>query len=732
MNDTRPERTLHRICPICEAGCGLQVTMRGETIVRIRGNDDDLFSEGHLCPKGVALAQLHTDPRRILRPRVRDETGTRTTTWNEAFGVAARRLTELRHRYGNDSVAIYIGNPSAHNVGLGMGLGVFAGQLGSRNLYSAASVDQLPKQLASELMFGNDMAVPVPDIVHTDFLLMLGANPVVSNGSLWMVPGFRDKIRALRAGGGRLVVVDPRRTETARLADQHLALRPGSDAWLLAALINELTQTGVVLSGAYATRGLSSLLTTLGSIDMNEAAQRTGLSAEVIRGLAAQLRAARSPVVYGRVGTTLQAFGTLASFLVETLNLLLGSLDVPGGALFGEQVFASPPALARTGVDGLEYARWHSRVSGRPEVGGQLPVTCLVEEIETPGPGQIRALVCFAGNPLLSNPDGNRLRKALESLELIVAVDILESETASLAHVLLPGTSPFEESHYDHYLGSWGWKNVARYSPPLITMSDRPDEWSLCLQMAFGLLSGGQVADAATLAGFEDDVVASAVHKYVSDPDGAIHARDVQEILGLIEPAKGVERLLDLGFRAGPFGDAFGQTRGLTLALVGAAPNGVELGPLRSRLKEEIRHHDGVMDLAPPLVLSEIERLKNTAPAGGLVLVGRRNVKSNNSWLTGVRGLDRGVDVCVIEMNEEDARARQISQGDRVRLFNAVGSIQARVVLGDSMRSGVVCLPHGFARANYNLLAAADVVDEPTGTAALNGIAVEVERLGIC
>jgi len=728
MSEMNRERTLHRICPICEAGCGLRVTMAGETIVRIRGNDDDLFSEGHLCPKGVALAQLHTDPRRIVQPRIRDEMGTRTASWHEAFGVAARRLTDLRRQHGNDSVAIYIGNPSAHNVGLGMGLGVFAGQLGSRNLYSAASVDQLPKQLASELMFGNDMAVPVPDIVHTDFLLMLGANPAVSKRSLWMVPKFREKVRALHTRGGRLVVVDPRRTETARLADQHLALRPGSDAWLLAALINKLTQTGVQLPLVHATRGLQTLMATLGTIDMDTAARHTGLSAELICGLAAQLRAARSPVVYGRIGTTLQAFGTLTSFLVEVMNLLLGSLDVQGGALFGEQVMASPPAAAKTG---LEYARWHSRVWGRPEVGGQLPVTCLAEEIETPGPGQIRALVCFAGNPLLSNPDGQRLRKALESLELIVAVDILDSETASLAHVLLPGTSPFEESHYDHYLGSWGWKNVARYSPPLLAAGDRPDEWSLCLQMAYGLSSGGQVADAATLADWEDDVVASAVQKHVSDPAGAIHGRDVQEILGLIEPVKGVERLLDLGFRAGPFGDAFGKVHGLTLGLVQAAPNGVELGPLRPRLKEVIRHSDGVIDLAPPLILAEIDRLKNTPYVGGLVLVGRRNVKSNNSWLTGIRGLDKGVDVCVIEMNKEDAKVRQIVQGDRVRLFNAVGSIEAQVVVGDALRIGVVCLPHGFARANYNLLATANVVDEPTGTAALNGIVVEVERLGI-
>ena len=272
------DRDLYRICPICEAGCGLRVTMHGDTIVRIRGNDDDRFSEGHLCPKGVALAALHSDPRRVQEPRIRDESGTRTASWHEAFAVAAKRLSEVRRQYGNDAVAIYIGNPSAHNVGLGMGLGVFAGHLGSRNLYSAASVDQMPKQLASELMFGNDMAVPVPDIEHTDFLLMLGANPVVSNGSLWMVPKFRDKVRALHARGGRLVVVDPRRTETARFADQHIGLRPGSDAWLLAALINALIHSGLELPATYSTHGLQELLSSLAGIEIEEAGRRTGLS----------------------------------------------------------------------------------------------------------------------------------------------------------------------------------------------------------------------------------------------------------------------------------------------------------------------------------------------------------------------------------------------------------------------------------------------------------------------
>jgi anaerobic selenocysteine-containing dehydrogenase len=723
--NTTSTRTAYRICPICEAGCGLKITLDGTRVVRIRGNDDDVFSEGHLCPKGVALAALHDDPLRIREPKIRDARGERVVSWEAAFAEAGRRLADIRATCGNDAIAVYVGNPTAHNVGLSMGLGVFAGQLGSKNFYTAGSVDQIPKQLASELLFGDDMAAPVPDIVRTDCLVIIGANPVVSNGSFWMVPKIREKLRALRQRGGSLTVIDPRRSETARLADVHLAIRPAADAWLLIGLVNLLAARGRTIPARYAVRGREVLLASLRSINLDEVLIRTGISESALRELVDRLCAAKRPVLYGRIGTTLQAFGTLTSFLLEVVNLQLGATDTEGGALFGEQPFTQPH---KAGPAALGHGRWHSRVSSRPEVGGQLPVAVLAEEIETAGPGQIRALVCFGGNPVLSNPDSERLRNALGTLECIVAVDIFDTTTAAMAHVLLPGTSPFEEGHYDYFLGGFGWKNVARYTPPVTAPDNRPDEWALCLQLAHGLRTGGQVASASELAAFEDEVVAGLVGRHVDDPNGSLHGRDVQEILGRIGPARGVERLLDVGIRAGRYGDAFGVRDGLTLERIAEAPDGIEIGALRPRLGEVIRHVDGRIDLAPAMILAEIERLKSTEPAAGLVLIGRRNVKTNNSWLHGISGLDQGVDVCVLEMHADDALVRGISDGDRVRIFNATGGFEVKVTVGNDLLPGVVALPHGFERANYNSLAEVNRVDEPSGTSALNGIRVEVER----
>jgi len=430
-------QTRTRICPICEAGCSLVVETEGRRVLSCRGNANDVFSTGHVCPKGVALPQLDADPERLRTPLIKRDGRHVPATWDEAMAVINERLGGIRTRHGNDAVAVYLGNPSAHNIGLGTGFGVLARALGSRNIFSAGSVDQLPKQLASTLLFGNDMAIAVPDIERCDLLLMLGANPIVSNGSLWMIPDIRGKLHALRGRGGALVVVDPRRTETARLADAHLSIRPGTDAWLLAALINELREAGRAPSAPLAdrARGLAALWTALAPVTLTEAATHTGIAAEAIRQLAERLRAARHPAVYGRVGTTLQRFGTLTSFLIDALNIQLDALDRPGGAMFPEQPFASP----RQPRAGLPYARYRSRVSGYPELLGQMPAACLAEEMEVEGPGQIRALLTLAGNPVVSNPDSSRLARAIAGLDFVVSVDIYLNETTRLADVVLPG-----------------------------------------------------------------------------------------------------------------------------------------------------------------------------------------------------------------------------------------------------------------------------------------------------
>ena len=743
-----------RICSVCEAACGLTVQVEGRTVLACRGNADDVFSTGHVCAKGVALAELDADPDRLRTPLVRRDGELVPATWDEAYAAIARGIGGVRAQHGNDAVAVYIGNPTAHNVGLSMGIGPLGAALGTRNFFSAGTVDQVPKQLASELMFGNDMAIPVPDIERCDLLLMLGANPLVSNGSLWMVPDVRGKLQALRRRGGALVVVDPRRTETARIADTHLFIRPGSDAFLLAALVRELHgrgHAGGVLASR--TRGFEELLAAIAPVDVALAAQRTGIAEVDIHALVAQLHAAARPVVYGRVGTTLQRFGTLTSFLVEVLNLQLGALDVPGGAMFGDQPFASARGRSGGGPAALpKHGRWHSRVSGMPEVLGQMPVACMAEEMETPGPGQVRALVTIAGNPVVSNPDSDRLAAAIAALDFRVAIDIYHNETTRHADVVLPGTSPFEDGHYDQFLGSMGWRNTARYSPPLFPLQDRPDEWRTMLGAAFAI-SHGRPGSSRELDGLEDDVVAAAVRAHVDDAQGRIAGRDVQEIVGMIEPARGVERLLDLGFRVGRWGDGFGAGAGegghaLTLRKVAEAPNGIDLGALEPSLDRVLGHADGRIDLAPPLLLAEVGRLlapdAATAP-DALLLVGRRNAQTNNSWLHNLPVLTKGPARCVLEMHPDDAAARGLADGALVRVRSAVASLAVTLQVTADVAPGVVVLPHGFsageaplqavaqARAiatgsvNSNRLAAAADVDVASGTAALNGFPVWCE-----
>lgn len=731
----------NRICQVCEAACGLSITTEGRQVVEIRANKEDVFSSGHMCPKGVALMELDADPDRLRYPLILRDGQHIRASWDEAFELIRTRLNGIRESCGPDSVAVYIGNPTAHNVGLGMGLGVFSSALGSRNIYSAGSVDQLPKQLACELMFGDGMAIPVPDIERCDYLLMLGANPIVSNGSLWVVPKFREKLRAFHQRGGMLVTVDPRRSETAKLADHHHFIRPGTDAWLLGAVINELLAQGMRIPHGYDVKGQEELFRRLEAISMETAAIRTGIAIGDIKEIAHQLKSAGHAAVYGRVGTTLQAHGTLTSFLVEVVNILTGNLDSEGGAMFPEQPFSMP----LTAKQGLDYNRYQSRVSAYPEVLGQMPTACLAEEIETEGDGQIKALVTFAGNPVVSNQGSERLSRAISSLDFMVSVDIYHNETTRLADVILPGTSPFEDGHYDHFLGAMGYRNSARYSPPVFTHMDRPSEWTLSISLAY-IISHNKVPNSSELADYEDDIVAASAMAYTQDADGPLLDRDVQELVASIGPEKGVERLLDLGIRAGRWGDHFEKRDGLTLQGLIDAPNGIDLGPPRSRMSEVVRTVDGRIDLAPEVILEDINYLTDSQDPGGLLLIGRRNIQTNNSWMHNLPRLDRGSGkaktLCFLEINPVDAQRDGLQSDDWVEVTSTAGSIVAQISLSESISPGVISLPHGFSHdkqirqsvtkshqgPNYNVLAPTEYIDRPSATASLNGIPVTIRK----
>ncbi|MCB1647577.1 MAG: molybdopterin-dependent oxidoreductase, partial [Pseudomonadales bacterium] len=719
-----------RICPICEAGCGLTVSTDGRTVTAIAANQDDTFSSGHVCAKGLSLAELDADPDRLRTPLIRRDGKLTEASFEEAFALINDKLNSIIAAHGPAAVATYIGNPTAHNIGMSRSLGIFLGSVGSPNIFSAGTVDQVPKQLASKLMFGDDMAIPVPDLERADLLLMLGANPIVSNGSLWMIPGFRDKLRSFRQRGGTFITIDPRLTETARLANQHISILPGTDALLLGALINQLVSAGLTPAQHYPVTGWDELLSWLAPLTPELAAAGTGIDIDVIRGLGERLRQARSPVVYGRVGTTLQRFGTTTSFLIEVLNLLTGSLDNKGGAVFPEQPFQEAGRKA----PGPESGRYHSRVSGRAEVLGQMPVSVLAEEIETPGPGQIRALVTFAGNPVVSNPDSQRLSRALGSLDFMLCIDIYHNETTRMADVVLPGTSPFEDSHYDQFLGAMGHRNVARYSPAIFSAPNL-SEWQCGLALA-AIVRTRKVPDAADATISSSEIVASAVARYTNDPDSPLFERDVQEIMAMIGPETGVERILDLGIRAGRFGDHFGTREGLTLRQMIENPDGIDLGPPRTnRLAEIINTPSGRLELAPEILKQDIERLlTQTANAGTnagtnheLLLIGRRGTRTNNSWLGNLSRLGRGSRQCVLEIHPDDAARHGVNQGDWVSITSRLSSVKAMVEVTSHVRAGVVALPHGFSEdrsirqhrtqtgANYNQLIPVTDVDEPSG-----------------
>ncbi len=740
-------RTALRTCPLCEATCGLEITLAGDDVISIRGDQDDVFSRGFICPKGYALKELHTDPDRVRTPLIRDATGAFSpATWDEAFALIDSRLSPILAADRN-AVAVYLGNPNAHNLSNILYGKVLTRALASRNVYSASTVDQFPKQMASALMFGTGTTVPVPDVDRTDHLLVLGANPLASNGSLMTAPDMRGRLRALRARGGKLVVVDPRRSRTAEVADEHHFIRPGTDAHLLFALVGVLFAEGLadpgdvldgIVDGVERVRELAAPFTP-------EAASAVcGIAPDEIRRMGRELAAASTAAVYGRIGTCTQEFGTLASWLIDVLNVLTGNLDRPGGAMFplgaaGHSNAAGPPGRGR----GARFGRFVSRVRGLGEVFGELPVACLAEEIETPGEGQIRALLTIGGNPVISTPNSRRLDRALGELDLMVSLDVYVNETTRHADVILPAPSALRRSHYDLALYLFAVRNVAHYSPAVLPAEPQlPDEWVTLLRLT-GVAAGlGPDPDVTAI---DAGVARALIERELATPGSKVAGRGADELLAELEPRLGPERLLDLLLRTGPYGDGFGALAdGLTLASLEAAPHGIDLGPLTPRLPDALRTASGKVELAPEPLVADVERLRTSLqrPAeGGLVLVGRRQLRSNNSWMHNLPVLVKGKPRCTVHVHPDDARQRRLTDGEAATLRSRTGTVVAPVEVTDAVMPGVVSLPHGWghdvpgtiqhvasehAGTNSNELADELLVDALSGNAVLNGIPVEL------
>ncbi len=701
--------THYRSCTLCEATCGVAIEVDGDRVVSVRGDDADPFSKGYICPKGTALADLHHDPDRLRSPMRRDGDTWHPIGWDEALDLVASKLREIRARDGADAVAVYQGNPTAHNLGL-LTYGQLAlRSLRTKNMYSATSLDQLPHMLAALQMFGNQLLMAVPDVDRADLFICLGANPLASNGSIMTAPDIRGRLKAIRDRGGRVIVLDPRRTETADKADRHLFIRPGTDAVLLLAMIHELFAEKLVRLGRLPVTGLDELRTASAAWTPERAAEVTGVAADDIRELTRTFATTERAVLYGRIGVCVQEFGGLAAWLCYAINALTGHLDEPGGLMFSTPAVDPLPLAGLLGFDG-GFARWKSRVSGKPEFGGELPVTALAEEILTPGPGQVRALVTSAGNPVLSAPGGPELERALGSLEFMVSIDPYINETTRFAHVILPPTSPLERSHYDAALFAYAVRNVAKYSPPLFER--RPDErhdWEI-------------------MAGLFARLALPAGNKLV------------ERVLGKLGP----EAVIDFGLRTGPYGMRRGL-KGLTLAKLRAQPHGVDLGPLESRMPARLATRDRKVHLAPSIYLADLPRLARSfaQTTDGLVMIGRRHLRSNNSWLHNSERLVKGPPRCTLMIHPADAAQRGLVDGGLARVASTKGAIDLPVEVTDTMMPGVVSVPHGWGhgRRGVRLRVAASVpgasvndvidssrIDELSGTSALTGQPVEVTR----
>ncbi len=693
-------KTHLRNCNICEAMCGLEIQYQGTEILSIKGDKQDPFSKGHICPKAVALQDFYTDKERLKTPIKRASDGSwHDISWEEAFDEVAEQFRKIQSAYGADALGIYLGNPNAHNLGNGLFLPQFIRSLGTKNRYSSASTDQMPHHVASNYMFGAGMLIPIPDIDRTDFMLIIGANPVVSNGSMMTAPNVLKRLKAIQARGGKVVVVDPRRTETADMADEHLFIRPEKDALLLMAMINTLISERLVSLGHLGkmVEGVEKVIEAAVEFTPEAVQMAVGISSEKIKQLTREMASANSAVCYSRMGASVQSFGGLCQWLTNVFNILNGNFDREGGAMFTQPAFDALRTLPKGKKS--SYGRYQSRVRKLPFFNGEFPVATLADEILTAGPDQIRALITIAGNPVLSSPSGDKLAKAFDSLDFMVSVDIYLNETTKHANIILPATTGLEIPHFDIFFNSFAVRNTAKYSPPLFEKSPHQrHDWEILNELM------------TRVTGTTNDATP--------------------------------ESILDSELRKGFYGD-----EGMSIEMLLDNPHGVDLGPLKPCLETRIKTVDGVICLAPELYLSDIPRLRDALDAENndafpFELIGRRLVRSHNTWTQNSRRLVKGKNPCTLVIHPEDAESLAVHHGDMLRVRSDKGEVKIEAAVSDEVLQGVVSMPQGWGHnqrntrmstaagqpgVSINDLTDVNRIDKLTGNAALNGTRVAIE-----
>lgn len=751
--------THFRTCHLCEAMCGVAITVENGRIASIRGDEDDPLSQGHICPKATALQDLHEDPERLKRPMRKTADGWQEMDWDEAFELVSRKLHQVRSEHGRNSIGVYLGNPNVHNHGSLVATMPFLRAIGSQNRFSATSNDQLPHMLTSLEMFGHQILFPIPDIDHTDLLLCIGANPMASNGSLMTVPDVRGRLKAMKQRGGRLVVIDPRRTETGQVADEFHFIRPGTDALLLMAMVHTLFAEHLVDAGP-AQRLLKDVdLLQVAALPYSpeRVSETTGIAAEDIRELARTLARTKRAAVYSRMGTSTQAFGTLATWLAYCLNILTGKLDTVGGVLFTQPAIDLVAIGALSGQSG-HFDKRRSRVRDLPEFAGEYPASTMADEMLTPGEGQIRAFVTVAGNPVLSSPNGQRLDQALDGLDFMVSVDYYLNETTRHADVILPPTAALERSHYDLIFSLFAVRNVARYCEPLFPKDPGArHDWQILLELAHRLeklKTGGRLPLRAELGwrAFKQagpDPILDLLLR--TGPYGA----DTGPARAVLQPA--VDLILDLLPKRHPLRGLAGLSpvnrawndlpKGLSLKALKDHPHGVDLGPLAPTLPNRLFTRDGRIQMAPRRFLQDLGRLQARLDANqpdALQLIGRRHVRSNNSWMHNSHRLVKGKDRCTLLVHPNDAGRLKLSAGEPAEIEGGSGRIVLPVEISDTVMPGVVSVPHGWGHnrsgigqsvaqahpgASINDVLADDQTDAVSGTSVLNGQRVTVRPI---
>ncbi len=698
MTQSTNTRTHYRACNLCEAICGLEITVNEHNeILTIKGDEKDPFSRGHICPKAVGLKDIYLDKNRLKQPVRRTETGWEEISWDEAFTEVTAKLKEIQTQYGKDSVGVYQGNPSVHNSGTMLSAPAFLRALGSKNRFSATSADQLPHHFAAWQMFGHPLLLPIPDIDHTDFMLIIGANPLASNGSLMTVPDVANRLKAIQKRGGKFVVIDPRKTETAKIADQHLFIKPATDVFLLLSIVHEIANQIELSEDAEKLKDLAKFYSP------ETVSRITGITAEQIKKLSQDLLNAKTSVVYGRMGVSVQAFGGLCQWLINCINILTNNIDSVGGAMFPQPAF---DLLGRAKKGENYFNRWQSAVRKLPEFDGELPVSAMAEDILA---GGIKAFISICGNPVLSTSNGVQLDQALDSLEYMVSVDIYINETSRHANIILPPTTGLEVAHYDVVFHNLAVRNTAKYSEPLFEKdNNQRHDWEILEELKNRILT----------------------------EEGAV-----------IPSPKNPEEKLAMAMQFGPYGK-----QGLTLQKLKENPHGEDLGALRPCLKEKLITDNQEINLKPALIVKDLERVKinadkllqeTTDTDFNLKLIGRRHLRSNNSWMHNAERLVKGRDRCTLMIHPETAAKRGIINQEKVQIESRVGRVEISVEITEDIMPDVVSIPHGFGHAragvqmdiasahagvSLNDLTDELLIDELTGNSAFSGVPVRILR----